>query len=150
MESALGGFEKEELLRVKAGHITEETHRNKIRTLRKHLIPFLESKYVVQTNQIRPDSFQDYALWRANATPLSINREIVQIRDFLRNYLVRHRLMSAELLADKGLFRKLPIRQTYLMANPAINPEDWKLIIDWIRGPFRKEVEEDSNHKWHY
>ena len=25
MESALGGFEKEELLRVKAGHITEET-----------------------------------------------------------------------------------------------------------------------------
>ena len=150
MESALGGFEKEELLRVKAGHITEETHRNKIRTLRKHLIPFLESKYVVQTNQIRPDSFQDYALWRANASPLSINREIVQIRDFLRNYLVRHRLMPAELLADKGLFRKLPIRQTDLMANPAINPEDWKLIIDWIRGPFRKEVEEDSNHKWHY
>ena len=93
MESALGGFEKEELLRVKAGHITQETHRNKIRTLRKHLIPFLESKYVVQTNQIRPDSFQDYALWRANASPLSINREIVQIRDFLRNYLVRHRLM---------------------------------------------------------
>ena len=65
MESALGGFEKEELLRVKAGHITQETHRNKIRTLRKHLIPFLESKYVVQTNQIRPDSFQDYALWRS-------------------------------------------------------------------------------------
>jgi hypothetical protein len=58
--------------------------------------------------------------------------------------------MPAELLADKGLFRKLPIRQTDLMANPAINPEDWKLIIDWIRGPFRKEVEEDSNHKWHY
>ena len=114
MESALGGFEKEELLRVEAGHITEETHRNKIRTLRKHLIPFLESKYVVQTNQIRPDSFQDYALWRANATPLSINREIVQIRDFLRNYLVRHRLIPAELLADKGLFRKLPIRQTDL------------------------------------
>ena len=34
MESALVGFEKDELLRVKAGHITEETHRNKIRTLR--------------------------------------------------------------------------------------------------------------------
>ena len=48
IKSALGGFEKEELLRVKAGHITDETHRNKIRTLRKHLIPFLESKYVVQ------------------------------------------------------------------------------------------------------
>ena len=58
MESALGGFEKEELLRVKAGHITEETHRNKIRTLRKHLIPFLESKYVVQTNQIDQTVFR--------------------------------------------------------------------------------------------
>ena len=75
IESALGGFEKEELLRVKAGRIAQETHRNKIRMLRKHLIPFLESKYVYQTNQLRPDSYKDYALWRANACPLSINRE---------------------------------------------------------------------------
>ena len=58
--------------------------------------------------------------------------------------------MPAELLADKALFRKLPIRHTDFMAKPAINPEYWKLIINWIGGPLRNEVEEDSNHKWHY
>jgi len=102
------------------------------------------------TNQIRPATFKDYELFRSAATPLSRNVEIGHIKDFCKNYLVKNRLLDADMLLDRGFLPRSRVKQVDRMKNPAINEDDWKTIVDYVRGTFRDSAKLLQNHRIHY
>ena len=150
IENAVRSFLEQEQRRSAAGLITAKTKQQKGITLTQHLMPYLASQGVLYTNQIQAGTFRDYELFRSTATPLSRNVEIGHIKDFCKNYLVKNRLLDADLLLDKDFLARSRVKQTDRMKNPAINAEDWKTIVDYVRGPYRDSAERLQNHRIHY
>ena len=151
IEDAISSFLKEEQQKVDGGLLTQKTQTQKKITLTKHLLPYLrEHQKISYTNQIRESTFRDYALFRAGATPLTRNNEISQIKDFCKNYLIRHRLLGADVLMDRDFLRRGVIKQIDKMRNPAISSEDWNIIVRYVRGHYRDSAEKLSNYRIHY
>ena len=151
IEDAITAFLKEEQQKVDAGLLTQKTQTQKKITLTKHLLPYLqENQKIIYTNQIRESTFRDYALFRSGATPLTRNNEISQIKDFCKNYLIRHRLLSADVLMDRDFLRRGVIKQVDKMRNPAISSEDWDTIVRYVRGHYRASAEKLSNYRIHF
>jgi len=83
IEDAIESFLKEEQKRVDVGLLAQKTQTQKRITLTLHLLPYLKNhKCISYTNQIKETTFRDYSIFRANATPLTRNNEISQIKDF--------------------------------------------------------------------
>jgi hypothetical protein len=151
IEDAIDAFLKEEQRRVDVGLLSQKTQTQKRITLTLHLLPYLkEHKFISYTNQIREATFRDYSIYRASATPLTRNNEISQIKDFCKNYLVKHRLLPADLLMDRDFLKRSQIKQIDKMRNPAICSEDWEIIVRYIRGHYRNSVLNLPNHRIHY
>jgi len=148
---AIAAFLKEEQQKVDAGLLAQKTQTQKQITLTKHLLPYLrEKKGISYTNQIRESTFREYALFRAQATPLTRNNEISQIKDFCKNYLIKHRLLGADILLDRDFLKRGAIRQVDKMRNPAISSEDWEVIVRHVRGHYRDSTKKLPNHRIHY
>jgi len=150
IEDSITNFLEQERQRKEAGLITSKTRQQKEITLTQHMLPYLSSQGVLYTNQIRPATFKDYELFRSAATPLSRNVEIGHIKDFCKNYLVKNRLLDADMLLDRGFLPRSRVKQVDRMKNPAINEDDWKTIVDYVRGPFRDSAKLLQNHRIHY
>jgi len=150
IENAVRSFLEQEQRRSAAGLITTKTKQQKGITLTQHLMPYLASQGVLYTNQIQAGTFRDYELFRSAATPLSRNVEIGHIKDFCKNYLVKNRLLDADLLLDKDFLARSRVKQTDRMKNPAINANDWKTIVDYVRGPYRNSAKRLQNHRIYY
>ena len=151
IEDAIESFLKEEQKRVDVGLLAQKTQTQKRITLTLHLLPYLKNhKCISYTNQIKETTFRDYSIFRANATPLTRNNEISQIKDFCKNYLVKHRLLSADLLMDRDFLKRNQIKQVDKMRNPAICSEDWEVIVRYIRGEYRNSALNLPNHRIHY
>jgi len=150
IENAVRSFLEQEQRRSAAGLITAKTKQQKGITLTQHLMPYLASQGVLYTNQIQAGTFRDYELFRSAATPLSRNVEIGHIKDFCKNYLVKNRLLDADLLLDKDFLARSRVKQTDRMKNPAINADDWKTIVDYVRGPYRNSAKRLQNHRIYY
>ena len=150
IENAVRSFLEQEQRRTNAGLITAKTKQQKGITLTQHLLPYLATQGALYTNQIQAGTFRDYELFRSTATPLSRNVEIGHIKDFCKNYLVKNRLLNADLLLDKDFLSRSRIKQTDRMKNPAINAEDWKTIVDYVRGPYRDSAKRLQNHRIYY
>jgi integrase len=150
IEDSITNFLEQERQRKEAGLITSKTRQQKEITLTQHMLPYLSSQGVLYTNQIRPATFKDYELFRSGATPLSRNVEIGHIKDFCKNYLVKNRLLDADMLLDRGFLPRSRVKQVDRMKNPAINEDDWKTIVDYVRGPFRDSAKLLQNHRIHY
>jgi hypothetical protein len=151
IEDAIDAFLKEEQKRVGVGLLAQKTQTQKRITLTRHLLPYLRNhKYISYTNQIKETTFRDYSIYRADATPLTRNNEISQIKDFCKNYLIRHRLLGADLLMDRDFLRRGVIKQVDKMRNPAISSEDWDILVRYVRGHYRDSAEKLSNYRIHY
>jgi integrase len=150
IEDSITNFLEQEWHRKEAGLITSKTRQQKEITLTQHMLPYLSNQGVLYTNQIRPATFKDYELFRSAATPLSRNVEIGHIKDFCKNYLVKNRLLDADMLLDRGFLPRSRVKQVDRMKNPAINEDDWKTIVDYVRGPFRDSAKLLQNHRIHY
>ena len=124
-----------------SGLIRRDTVDKKAGLCRRHLIPYLESKGVTRTAQIDATTFEGYPIYRSASTPLGRRQELGTIQEWCRNYLVKNRYLDSSLLLDKQtpLIPRTVIRQTDLMKNPAINPEDWKIIVNYVRDVWKKE-----------
>ena len=138
---AVKNWLKTEYDKADAELITKETANTKERTFRLFVLPFLENKGITITSQINSSTFEDYPVYRSSTTALKRLKELAIIKEWCRNYLVRNRYLDSELLLDKvtPLIPKTTIKQTDLMKNPAINPEDWKIIVDYVRDEWKLE-----------
>ena len=151
IEDAVDAFLKEEQKRVDVGLLAQKTQTQKRITLTRHLLPYLRNhKYISYTNQIKETTFRDYSIYRADATPLTRNNEISQIKDFCKNYLVKHRLLAADLLMDRDFLKRGQIKQIDKMRNPAICSEDWEVIVRYVRGYYRDSAIKLPNHRIHH
>lgn len=123
--------------RADKGLIQERTYRFKRVSLTLHMLPYLlEEKRCISTNQILPNTFDRYELYRAGTTPLTRQKEISGIKEFYSKYLVREKYIDALLVNDSSFLPKTKIRETDRMKNPAINPDDCKLIMNYVRTKF--------------
>ena len=150
IEDAVTAFLKLEQKRVDVGLLKAKTKQQKAITLTQHLLPYLKSKRIHYTIQIKEFTFKEYEIFRAEATPLTRNSEITQIKDFCKNYLVKHRLIEADLLMSRDFLARGKVKQVDRMRNPAISPEDWELITKYTRGHYRETSELLQNHRIHY
>ena len=123
-----------QLDRVKCGEIREVTYENKERHLNKLLLPYLAYIGVSQTREIKPTTFDKYNIWRSRTSKskLARNTELTHFSMFFSHYLVRHRLIDPDLMVMKGFMPYQKVEEEDLDANPAINPDDWRLITDSI------------------
>jgi hypothetical protein len=71
---------------------------------------------------------------------LTIQKELQTLGEFVKSYLVKHRYIPARLWLDGQFLPKIEVRQTDRDANPAINEEDWKTIVEYVRNVWRKEA----------
>ena len=120
---------------------------------RRHLIPYLEERGITMTSQIDAATFEGYPIYRSSITPLGRRKELQIIKEWCRNYLVKNRYLDSNLLLDKQLrfIPHVPVRQTDLMKNPAINPEDWKIIVDYVRDEWKFEVLKNYGERgWYF
>ena len=147
IEKALKRWLETEEEKCDVGLLERSAFVSKEVTCRVHLLPYLEQQQVTQTNQIRLTTFDDYPIYRSQATPLTRQKEIGHIKEWCRNYLVKHKLMESDLLLNKAFFPKTTIRQTDPMANPAITPEDWKTIVDYVRDVWRPKFKQNLGER---
>ena len=157
IEKAITEYLEYQHKRVEAGVIKYGTYEQKDSTLKKTLLPYLNEEGISKTRQINEATFQNYVIYRKGLKKLTVSKEIVIIKEFLSNWLLKHRLIEPEVVADKTLFPIIKIRQDDLMANPAINAEDWtvinKAISTWVW-----DGSNNPNHRvhlwrtlfWHY
>ena len=116
-----------------------------------HVLEYLEPKGILWTTQINLNTFDEYPVFRASATPLVRKQELKWLKEFCSNYLVKNKLMSPELLLNKQFLPKVQIKQTDLLKNPAIDPDDWKVIVDFVRDVWRKRpLEQDNQSGWFF
>ena len=64
-------------------------------------------------------------------------KELLQIKKWINTYLLPHKLIKPELANDKRFIVYPKIRPHDLLANPAINPDDWNTIINYVRKEWR-------------
>jgi len=129
-----------QLDRVKCGEIKQGTYEDRERFLLKYLMPYLSYIGVSQTREIRPTTFDKYNIWRSRTSKSKLTRnvELTNFSMFFSHYLVKHRLIDPDLMVMKGFLPYQKVEEEDLDANPAINPDDWRLITDsihrWVKG----------------
>ena len=126
-----------------AGSIEQSTYDFKWSCMR-HIRFYIKSKKITLTSQINESTFDDYVVFRMGQTErrLTIQKELQTLGEFVKSYLVKHRYIPARLWLDGQFLPKIEVRQTDRDANPAINDEDWKTIIGYVRNEWRKEAYE--------
>ena len=150
VELAIEDWIAREQRRVDAGLLEPETLGAKANVLKKHLLPYLGMRGVSYTNQINLNTFIDYEIHRSSTTPLNRNQEVMMIKDFIRNYCVREKLVPPDLLLDKNFIKRSVVRKTDRMKNPAINEEDFTIIRNFIKGEWKQRVLSLPNYRSHY
>ena len=139
IEMAVNAYLSEEKRKLEAGVITDSTFRVKANVLRKHLITFLKERGVDKTNAITATTFNTYYSYSARYTRLFQNKQISIINEFAKRFLLKNRFISAEIMPNMMLCPRLEVRRSDRMANPAINPDDWRVIVDYVRDIWRVE-----------
>jgi len=145
---AVDAFLNYEYKRVEAGIIKEITYYAKSSVLKSTMMPYLESEVVRYTRDIKENTFHNFLIYRGGKKKLTWKNEIIKIKDFISNHLVKHRLIEAEVGASKTLFPKVTIRMDDLLANPPLSKQDWMVFNKEIRH-WVKEGENNSNHRVH-
>ena len=141
IEKAMDDWLKQQEKRVQAGEFSENSYEHKFNCCR-HIKFYLRNKKITMTSQIDTSTFDDYVLFRLKTTDkrILIQRELSVLGEFIKSYLVKHKYIPARLWLDGQFLPKIEVRQSDRDANPAINAEDWKTIIDYVRDVWRKEA----------
>ena len=145
LEKAFKDWFTQEQKRVDAGALAQSSFDHKFNCCR-HIKFYLKHKKVSITSQINESTFDDYCIFRLKDTDkrILIQRELSVLGEFIKSFLVKHKYIEARLWMDGQFLPKIEVRQSDRDANPAINPEDWEVIINHVRNKWRKEAYEPS------
>jgi len=144
-EKALNDWLAGQKKRVDAGSFAEASYSHKYYSCL-HIKRYLEHKKIFFTSQISTNTFDDYIEFRYQDTQkrLVIHRELAVLGEWIKSYLVRFKYIPAHLWLDGQFLPRIEIRQIDRDANPAINADDWKVILDHVRDVWRKEAYEPT------
>ena len=145
LEKAFKDWFKQEQKRVDAGALAQSSFDHKFNCCR-HIKFYLKHKKVSMSSQINESTFDDYCIFRLKDTDkrILIQRELSVLGEFIKSYLVKFKYVEARLWMDGQFLPKIEVRQSDRDANPAINPEDWEVIINHVRNKWRKEAYQTS------
>ncbi len=145
IEKAFKNWFDQEQKRVDAGALAQSSFDHKFNCCR-HIRFYLKNKKITITSQINESTFDDYCIFRLKDTDkrILIQRELSVLGEFIKSFLVKHKFIEARLWMDGQFLPKIEVRQSDRDANPAINPEDWEVIINHVRNNWRKEAYEPS------
>ena len=155
IEKATAEFMKFHDKRRRAEVIAEATYENKRGIIENHLTDYLNYKSITLTSQIKRTTFDDYLSFRASATRLVQQRECSVIGEWLK-FLDDHEYIDTRLLRGRTILPRVEVRMTDRMANPAINPDDWRAIVNYVRNEWRHEplkgngYQKVINRSWFY
>ncbi len=138
IEKAMDQWLVEQQRRVDAGTFSQNSYEHKL-NCSKHIMDFLKKRKVLLTSQITNTTFDQYPEFRMRQTQrrIVIHRELAVLGEFIKSYLVKHKYIPAHLWLDGQFLPRIKVRDTDRDANPAINPEDWTTIINYIREEWR-------------
>ena len=113
--------------------------------------PYLEAKEVATTKDIQASTFDDFPGWRMSSrdkgvTKLTLQVELIDIKKWIKNYLIPKKLVSRDVLDSEGL-KPPKIRSSDLTANPAINEDDWNTIVTYIRKEWIPRSHQSLNYR---
>ena len=150
IDTAIGNYLAQELDRADAGLITHETYRNRANIFLTKVKPYLESIGCYYTDAIKIDTFDTYLVFRADTTPLQRQQEVKHIKHWCTSYLAKRGLINPILMFSKDFLPKQRVTESDRLKNPAINAEDWKTIIDYVRDEWRHQVKDNFNQRYWY
>lgn len=151
IEDAIDAWLAKEQERVDAGLISQGYLNARRNGLKNHLLSYLDHKLIIYTNEIDLNTFTDYPVWRAQTTPIARRQEIKWIKEWCLRYLVKNKYIDTDLVLDKAFLPNVLVKQTDLMKNPAINAEDWKVIIDFVRDDWRlRPLNQENKGAWFF
>ena len=151
VEGAIEDYLRVQSKRVDAGTFSRTSYLHKFYCF-KHIGAYLKAKNIIRTNQINHNTFKDYLEFRNETTRILQARECAVIGEFIKSYLVRNGYVAADIWVRGDVLPKVEVRMIDRMANPAINADDWKVIVDYVRdkwvkaslGPNIVKYKEDS------
>ena len=145
IEKAMDDWLNQQYKRVQAGAFAENSYEHK-KNCSRHVRFYLQHKKITLTSQLNESTFDDYCIFRLKDTDkrILIQRELAVLGEFIKSYLVKNKYIEARLWMDGQFLPKIEVRQSDRDANPAINPEDWEIIINHVRNKWRKEAYEPS------
>ena len=138
IENAITEFMRFHDKRRRAEVIAEATYENKRGIIENHLTDYLKYKSITSTSQLKRTTFDDYLSFRSKATRLVQQRECSVIGEWLK-FLDDHEYIDVRLLRGRTILPRVEVRMTDRMANPAINPDDWRGIVNYVRNEWRHE-----------
>ena len=147
---------------VRAKQISDGTYDVAEAVIYKLVLPFFEENRITKTSDIHIDTFQNYVVWRQSTakgrhgvlkngegvTALTLSKELQQIKKWVSHYLLPHKLIKAEIATDKRFIVYPRVRAEDLLANPAINADDWENIINYVRKEWRGEAAKYRKGYW--
>ena len=150
VKSAVQEFLIHEKERVDSGRLEQSTYDRKRGALLNHLLPYLAKKGVSRCNQFQVGTFKEYEIYRKGARNFTVWTEVSKIADWINNWCIPRKYLPPEVIGQKKFIPEIKISGDDLLANPAINPDDWKVIVDHTRDKWRKTVASHPNHRAYY
>ena len=144
---ALDAFLRQQKRRVATGQLAKNSYEHKFHCLSK-VRSYLEEYGITKTSQLTETTFDEYLIYRSDTTRILQAREVAVLGEWIKSYLVRNKYISPELWIKGSLLPKVEIRHVDRMANPAINPEDWKVIVDYVREVWKEQANEPRACFW--
>jgi integrase len=148
IDPLIDAYLKKELSRVEAGIIKHSTYSTRAIAIGIHLREYLKKCYIHRTHQITLTTFDDWHVYRHKCTKLTRNKEVVDVRHFL-SFLIRNEYLHPKLSKVNDLIKRERVFDEDLQSNPAICPEDWKLITKALRDYIAIGAKH-TNPKTHY
>lgn len=120
--------------RVRGRILSPRTYEKREQVMRLGLMPYLDAEGIKTCSQLTQETFNRYPAFRSDAvkTKLSLQTELTEINTFMQQHLVANNRISAEVV-KKGYLPKPKIRTEDLLANPAINEEDFTKIRNHVK-----------------
>ena len=121
--------------RVSAGLKDYNASIRRIQSMKK-MLEYLEAKGIVYPSQIDGMTFEDYPVFRKSAMKATRKTELKDIGAFCRLFLVPRGYLTNEIAMGKTFLPRIRINDDELDANPAITPNDYKVINNYLRTEF--------------
>ena len=145
-EELVKEFHEFEDKKVLAGFKDESAAYHRRSSLR-HMLDYFETKEIKYPSQITATVFEDYIFFRQQWKKGTIKSEIKDISVFFRQFLVQREQVTNEMILTKNFFPRIVLTDDELDANPAVTPEDYKLINQFIRSDYQNSW---TNHRGQY
>ena len=149
VQDAIDDYLKSQQKRVDAGTFAKNSYLHKFYCL-KHIAEYLADKGIKRTSQISETTFDDYLIFRSGTTRINQKRELAVLGEWMKRYLLRFKYLNSDLWLKGNFLPKVEVRMVDRQANPAINADDWRVIVDYVRDEWRDEAKSMGKKSWFY